>query len=89
MATSSPESRYKRLFHHRPQGQPAANLLGKSRETRVEKEKEKEKGREAREVGEASKGMRRNWALDIDIPAATKSLVSRGKKKGSESSKEA
>ena len=79
MASSPPESRYKRLFHHRPQGQAAANLVGKNRESRSSGEKEKP--RPARDAS-SPKPMKRNWALEIDIPAATKSLVSRGKKKG-------
>ena len=79
MASSPPESRYKRLFHHRPQGQAAANSVGKNRESRSSGEKEKP--RPARDAS-SPKPMKRNWALEIDIPAATKSLVSRGKKKG-------
>ena len=80
MASSPPESRYKRLFHHRPQGQAAATLLGKNREPSSSRERAKEKSRPARDAT-SPKLMKRNWALEIDIPAATKSLVSRGKKK--------
>lgn len=64
LTSCSPEaSRYKRLFHHRPQNQAVA------------------KNRESEAVTAPSKGMKRNWALEIDIPAATRKLVSRGKKK--------
>lgn len=72
-ASSPPgASRYKRLFHPRSQGQAVSNLLGKSRESLS-----------AGSAGSTSpkSPMKRNWALEIDIPAATKNLVSRGKKK--------
>ena len=71
------ESTYKRLFHSRAQGQASPNLLGKHRESRSTTEK----GRSTRETS-SPKGMKRNWGLEIDIPAATKNLVTRGKKKG-------
>lgn len=64
LTSCSPEaSRYKRLFHHRPQNQAVA------------------KNRESEAVTAPSKGMKRNWALEIDLPAATRNLVSRRKKK--------
>ena len=72
-----PESTYKRLFHGRAQGQAPPNLLGRNREL----SSTKEKTRPGREVS-SPKGMKRNWGLEIDIPAATKNLVTRGKKKG-------
>lgn len=34
MSANSSESRYKRLFHHRPTGQTAAKLLGRNRESK-------------------------------------------------------
>lgn len=72
MSNPPEASRYKRLFHPRAQGQAGSSLFGK--------------GRESSSVGNAERAspkmsMKRNWALEIDIPAATKNLVSRSKKK--------
>lgn len=75
-----PESTYKRLFHGgRAQGQASSTLLGKNREV---SSTTKEKSRPGRPEASSPKGMKRNWGLEIDIPAATKNLVTRGKKKG-------
>jgi len=72
IASSPPKvSRYKRLFHPRSQGQAASSLLGKNREI-------PSAGNAERASPKSS--MKRNWALEIDIAAATKSLVSKGKK---------
>lgn len=66
----SEASRYKRLFHHhRPHGPASPNSSGKHREHEPEGQPR------------AKSSTKRNWALEIDIPAATKNLVSRGKKK--------
>jgi len=74
MASSPSESRYKRLFKYKHHGQGAGSLLGKNREATPP---------DARPVKEpSSKHLKRDWALAIDIPAATKNLVGRGKKKG-------
>lgn len=71
--SSPPEaSRYKRLFHSRPQSQAAPALLGKDKEHAPA-------GNAQRTSPKPS--MKRNWALEIDIPGATKNLVSRGKKR--------
>ena len=59
--SSSPESHYKRLFHHRPPS--PQNLL-------------EQRGKGPRRAGDS---MRRNWALNIDIPGA-KDIISRKKK---------
>ena len=78
-----PESTYKRLFHGggRAQGhQASSSLLGRNREV---SSTTKEKTRpSSRPEASSPKGMKRNWGLEIDIPAATKNLVTRGKKKG-------
>lgn len=68
VASSPPEvSRYKRLFHNRPQEQAAPNAPKENREQRREKTSPKS-------------SMKRNWAFEIAIPTATKNLLSRGKK---------
>ena len=67
--TTPPEiSRYKRLFQSRPNGQTPPNIS-------------KEDGRQHRESKPRQKSsMKRNWAFEIDLPTATKNLLSRGKK---------
>lgn len=73
VASSPPEaSRYKRLFQPRSQGETASGLLGKTRQPTGPPK-----------LGNVApkSSMKRNWALEIDIPAATKNLVSRSKKK--------
>lgn len=76
VAISPSESRYKRLFHHQPHGQGAASLLGKNREATPHPDAS------AAKEASSSKSMKRNWGLEIGIPAATKNLVGRGKRKG-------
>ncbi|KAL6716529.1 Lipase 5 [Lecanora helva] len=77
-ATKSAEMpRYKRLFHHnRPLGQASSSSSLASNNTDQQRSER------------PKSSMKRNWALEIDIPSATKNLVSRGKKKkgGSEPS---
>lgn len=69
----SSESRYKRLFHHRSPGQDTSQSFGKTHAG---------SSPETQSKGATPKPMKRNWALEIDIPNATKNLVSRSKKKG-------
>ena len=69
--SSNPQdsSKYKRLFQHRPQSQASSTLFGKN------------KDQQPQNSSRPKSSMKRNWALDIDIPAATKNLVSRAKKR--------
>ncbi|KAL9129601.1 MAG: hypothetical protein Q9217_001989 [Psora testacea] len=71
----SPESKYKRLFHHRPQqGQLASNLLGKQRHISTAT-------KASGSGSDPGRSVKRNWGLEIDIPSTAKGLVGRGKKK--------
>ena len=70
MSAHSSESRYKRLFHHMPTGKTVSNLLGRNRESMHST------GRSTPD--HEPKIMKREWALEIDIPTATRT---RGKKK--------
>ena len=65
-------SRYKRLFDRRPKRQAAPSLL--------DERKEKPSGSTCR----PKHSIKRGWGLEIDIPAATKGLISRGKRRGNE-----
>ena len=77
LATSPPEkSKYTRLFRHRPQGHPSSTLLEGGETIPVQR---------ADSTPRPKPSTKRNWALDIDIPSATKNLVSRGKKKKGDS----
>ncbi|KAL9102814.1 MAG: hypothetical protein Q9163_002092 [Psora crenata] len=70
----SPESKYKRLFHHRSHhGQPSASLLPKPKVTTT--------ADVSGSGSDTGRSIKRNWTLDIDIPSTAKGLVGRGKKK--------
>ena len=68
--------RYKRIFNHRSHGRPSSDspLEGTTTEQRPDI------------TPHPKPTTKRNWVLDIDIPSATKHLVSRGKKKGNSNS---
>ena len=74
----SPESKYKRLFHHRSQhDQPTSSLLGKSRTTSTA-------ASASGSGSDTGRSIKRNWGLEINIPSTARGLVGRGKKKGGE-----
>lgn len=73
MEAGSFEAEYKRLFHPRPSESAASSLLGGKRDTTSPAHSRKD--------SPPAKSMKRNWALEIDIPAATRSLVSRSRRK--------
>ena len=78
MTSTPPESRYRRLFHHKPQGHGAGHAVGKNRES----------GSAPSPAGPDQKHLpkptKREWGLQIGIPSATRSFVGRGKKKGNQ-----
>ena len=64
VSADSPESRYKRLFHHRPMGQTASDIHGKNRDSKTS-------------IGQSTadqepKTMKRNWGLEVEIPTAAR-----------------
>ena len=65
MSANSSESRYKRIFHHSPTGQTASQLLGRNRESKNSTGQPTAGGREP-------KIMKRDWALEIDIPTGAR-----------------
>ncbi|MCJ1276336.1 hypothetical protein MMC21_004141 [Puttea exsequens] len=71
MASNHRESRYRRLFH----SHKSPSTLGPA---------VPDKGRVVSSLptSEGKRPRGRNWPLEIDIPAATKNLVGKGKKKG-------
>lgn len=69
-SANSSESLHKRLFYHRPTGQTPFNLLGRNRESM------NSTGQST--VDQEPKTVKRDWALEIDIPTATRM---RGKRK--------
>ena len=66
--------RYKQLFHHRSHEQASSKLPGKNKELL--------QPGASPDLGLPRVSKKRNWALEIDIPAATKNFMSRGKKGG-------
>ena len=91
---TSPESKVKRMFHHRPQGSSSesSKLLSKTRATPASSKatptvKTPTPNRMSTSSGtpassrEPLKAPKRNWGMEIDIPKSAKELVGKGKKK--------
>ena len=64
VSADSPESRYKRLFHHRPMSPTASSTPGRRRDSKTSM------GQST--ADQEPKTMKRNWGLEVEIPTAAR-----------------